>query len=544
MYEGNLVDFFPIGGHITAPRSGQVAVLDVIDKVVKEGVKKIILVEGPVGCGKSGMAVAIARAFGSSHIITPRKSLQDQYYEDFNEHLVLMKGRGSYPCTRDASRPQYVKVIKSVKEGRVRQPAQHEPNCSTAPCRGSKEVYNACVGAHGDCPYTVAMETAQGSDHIVHNMHSFIFQTNFANKFDKRNVLIIDEAHEIQGIIREFISKKLTINKVIQRDTMPTNNDVDEWCDFFLKPEYVPLETAADAFYKEKDENYVSAKDEYVIKVENFRMQKEYYKNEFVIESKVNRVGNRDISTTFEFIPEKLGGAANEYLFSQGEYVVLMSGTVYGKELFCRNLGLNPEDVHYIRIPSTFPVENRPIIAKPEYQVDTSFAKWNENFDEMISKIQNVMKIFGDAKGLIHAPSYEAAEQIVNAIGGARMMTHGKHDTQEKLQLFYDSKEPLVFVSPVCQQGVDFKDDRARFQIIVRVPYPNTSGAFVSHKVKTDFPWYNYEALIVFGQQLGRVNRNEDDYGATFLMDSRFNKFITRNLTKIPKWVQAAIVWK
>jgi Rad3-related DNA helicase len=123
-------------------------------------------------------------------------------------------------------------------------------------------------------------------------------------------------------------------------------------------------------------------------------------------------------------------------------------------------------------------------------------------------------------------------------------MTHGKNDTQEKLQLFYDSKDPLVFVSPVCQQGVDFKGDRARFQIILRVPYLNTSDAFVSHKVQNDFPWYNYQALITWGQQIGRINRSEDDYGATFLMDSRFNKFITRNLSKIPKWVQSAIVWK
>lgn len=221
-----------------------------------------------------------------------------------------------------------------------------------------------------------------------------------------------------------------------------------------------------------------------------------------------------------------------------------MSGTVYGKEYFCNLLGINPEEAHYIRIPSTFPLENRPIVAKPEYQVDTSFANWNENFEEMVTKIEKIMAIFHDAKGLIHAPSYEAAEQIVARIGGARLVTHSKSDTQDKLQAFYDSTEPLVFVSPVCQQGVDFKEDRARFQIIVRVPYPNTSDPFVAHKVKTDFQWYNYQALVVFGQMLGRVNRSEQDYGATFLMDSRFNKFITKNMRTIPKWVTNAIIWK
>ncbi len=543
MYEGNLVEYFPVGGHITAPRPLQTAVLNEVDKVFKSG-KKFIVIEGPVGCGKSGLAIAMARAFNSSHIITPRKSLQDQYYEDFQEHVVLMKGRGSYPCTINASQPKYNKIILDIKRGQVKAPPPHDPNCATAPCRSSKEVYKACVNGNGECPYTIAMETAQKHSSVIHNLHSFIFQTSFANKFEKRELLVIDEAHDIQGIIREFISKKMTINKVIKPDDIPKDYNVDVWADFLLTPEFVPAETAADAFYKEKDPNHVSARDEYIIKVENFRAQKTYYNDKFVVESKINKVGTKEISTTFEFIPEKLGGAANEYLFSMGEYVVLMSGTIYGKEVFCSNLGLNPADVHYIRIPSTFPKENRPIIAKPEYQVDTSFAMWDENFDEMIEKIEKIMNIFGDAKGLIHAPSYDAAEQIANRIGGSRLMTHGKHDTQDKLQLFYDSKDPLVFVSPVCQQGVDFKDDRARFQIILRVPYLNTSGAFVNHKVKTDYPWYNHEALIIFGQQLGRVNRNEDDYGATFLLDSRFNKFITKNLSKIPKWVQAAIIWK
>jgi Rad3-related DNA helicase len=388
------------------------------------------------------------------------------------------------------------------------------------------------------------MTTAQNHANVIHNLHSFIFQTNFANKFEKRQLLVVDEAHEIEGIIREFITKKITLNKIINKDITPQNNNVDDWCNFFLRPEYVPTETPGDAFYKESDPTFKSSRDEYIEKVEGFRLHKNYYEDKFIVKTTQNRVGERIISTTFEFIPEKLGGAANELIFNNGEYVVLMSGTVYGKDVFCRNLGIDPNSAHYIRISSTFPASNRPLIAKPEYQVDTSFACWDENFDEMVEKIEKIMSIFHDAKGLIHAPSYEAGEQLARAIGGTRLMTHGKNDTQEKLQLFYDSKDPLVFVSPVCQQGVDFKGDRARFQIILRVPYLNTSDAFVSHKVQNDFPWYNYQALITWGQQIGRINRSEDDYGATFLMDSRFNKFITRNLSKIPKWVQSAIVWK
>jgi ATP-dependent DNA helicase DinG len=543
MYEGNLLDYFPVVGDFKKPRDGQAAVLKEMDRVIKLG-KKLIIVEGPVGSGKSGLAIALARAFKSAHIITPRKALQDQYYADFHDYVVLMKGRGGYPCTINSSRATYLKVIQDIENGKVRAPTTHEPNCSVAPCRNSPQVFKDCTNSKGTCPYTAAMEVAQKHNTVIHNLHSFIFQTSFANKFEKREVLVVDEAHDIAATVREFISKKFTIPVVIDPREFPTGNDVDVWCDFFLQPQYVPPETAADAFYKESDDNYVSAHDEYIVKVEHFRAQKTYFENKFVVKSQVNKVGNREISSSFEFIPERLGGAPNEFIFNKGEHVVLMSGTVYGKEYFCSLLGINPEEAHYIRIPSTFPLENRPLVAKPEYQVDTSFANWNENFEEMIMKMEKIMAIFHDAKGLIHAPSYEAAEQIVARIGGARLVTHSKSDTQDKLQAFYDSTEPLVFVSPVCQQGVDFKEDRARFQIIVRVPYPNTSDPFVAHKVKTDFQWYNYQALVVFGQMLGRVNRSEQDYGATFLMDSRFNKFITKNMRTIPKWVTNAIIWK
>jgi Rad3-related DNA helicase len=221
-----------------------------------------------------------------------------------------------------------------------------------------------------------------------------------------------------------------------------------------------------------------------------------------------------------------------------------MSGTIYDKAMFCRNLGLNPDDAYFIRIPSTFPIPNRPIYIKEGYQADTSFVGWNDNFKDIVEKIEKIAGIFHDVKGLIHAPSYEAAEQLYNAIPGNRIVTHTKTNFQEKLSEFYLSKDNKIFISPVCQQGVDFKEDRARFQIILRVPYLNTSDDFVRDKVENDFNWYNYQALIVFGQQLGRPVRSESDYGATFLMDERFNRFISRNSGKIPKWVQQAIIWR
>lgn len=544
MYEGDILDYFPTNEHITGPREGQKAVILAMDKAFKSG-KRIIILESPVGSGKSAIGKTFANAFGEAHMITPRKSLQNQYYEDFKDDTVLMKGRGSYPCTYGKPKHKYNQVIQLIRTGSIKQPGFGEPNCSDAPCRNDETVWQLCNENNGPCPYSVAIETAQEHECIIHNIHSFIFQTNFAGKFAKREVMIIDEAHEIESTIRGFITKKFTLEHALREDDRPSvTNDIDAWCDFFLQDRFVPKETEMEVRAKERDPEYMTHKDTYLEKVQNFRNQKDYFKDRFVAKSTVNHKHGRVLSITFEFIPENLGNAVTNLLLSYGEHVILMSGTIYDKNVYCRNIGINPEDVYFIRVPSTFPLDMRPMYAKPEYQVDTSYQNWRENFPEMIEKMAKIMNIFDDAKGLIHAPSYEAAQEIVQALPGNRAITHSSQDFQEKLEMFYASPDAKVFVSPVCQQGVDFKYDRARFQIITRVPYANTSDEFVGYKMKNDFSWYNYQALVVFGQQIGRVNRSEDDYGATFLLDSRFNRFITRNMKVLPKWLTNAIHWK
>ena len=175
------------------------------------------------------------------------------------------------------------------------------------------------------------------------------------------------------------------------------------------------------------------------------------------------------------------------------------------------------------------------------HSVDTSHANWGNNLTKTIDVIQEVLDKFDDVKGLIHTPSYKGTEEILALSESDRLVGHSREDFQLRLEGFYQSNTPDVFVSPVCWQGVDFKDDRARFQIILRVPYPNSGDEFISFKMKKDFSWYNYQALIVFGQQVGRINRSESDFGVTILVDERFPKFLKRNARLLPKWLKEAV---
>jgi ATP-dependent DNA helicase DinG len=551
----SLEECFPLA----VPRKSQTRIIEEISKAYKDGYRFVIL-EAPVGSGKSAIAITLARYFGKSHIITPRKSLQNQYFEDFSEHLVLMKGRASYPCTFPDTNDKgdlvrnmtkYTKVIRIIQTGTSPAMSMGEDNCAGAPCVDNLPVYNECVDMYDTglkdsegesikepmypCPYKVAIEVAQKHDHIVHNLHSFVYQTHFAERFGDRGILIIDEAHEVENMVRDFISKAFSLPIKVTDTDWPTDfSRIMQWCDWLL-----PFQSHYDNTQFNKAGR--TARQEYVDRVEAFRKYDEIYENDFVVRKEDIQAGNKHF-TKVNFIPVSIGSAAQNFIFEYGEKVLLMSGTIYSKDMFCKNLGINPEEAYFIRTSSSFPVESRPIYMKAEYLVDTSHAKWVENYPTLIEKISTIMGKFPDVKGLIHAPSYVAGQQMANSLHDRRVMTHDKMNFFQRLEEFMRTTDPRVFISPVCSQGIDFKDDRARFQIIVRVPYPNTNDPFLAHKVKTDFPWFNYQALITFGQQIGRINRSESDFGVTILLDERFIKFLSRNKKQFPMWVKEAII--
>lgn len=535
-----MIKFFPL----EKPRKAQEQVIEAIYKAFQDGYINVIL-ESPVGSGKSATAVTLAKAIGSTHLLTPRKALQDQYIEDFShEDLSSMKGRSSYPCTYlSNSNPSYQVVVDTIKKKQLltKELLKATYNCSNGPCiSGGSSVRIKCEGERKQfpCPYVVAFKVAEPKQMIVHNFHSFIFQTMYGDKWDQRELLVVDEAHEIEGIIREFAKRSISIPKLIPESERPSKEEpIDNWVEWF--------KSFSDLFSeKAKPGEDVSDREQFLVNLNNLSFFSSMYGNQFVLSVEEDSSRGRE-KTKFTFIPIPVGAVANNLLFKFGKKRLLMSGTIYSKGIFCNSLGLKEEETCFIKIGSSFPVKNRPIYAKKEYMVDTSHAGWDENFKEMVAKIKTIMEVFKDAKGLIHTPSYKASIELQHALKDTgRIAWHEAKDFEVQLNRFYNDPDPKVFLSPICQQGVDFKNDRARFQIILRVPNLNTGDDFVNYQVQNNFQWYNYQSLVTFGQQIGRVVRSETDFGVTVLMDERFIKFISRNRGILPKWLLDSIIYK
>jgi Rad3-related DNA helicase len=520
-----LTDFFPF----SSIRETQERVLTALDPILER--HRFVLLESPVGSGKSGMGIAFALQGGESFILTPRKSLQDQYFDDFSEHVVTLKGRSAYPCV-DPRRPGLeslpVHQIESeILEGNLSPRFLQGIMCNQGRCL-TPTTPDARIAFQ--CPYQTAVNLAMESDHVVCNLHSFIFQTNYAGRFERRPRLVIDECHDLSGIVRDTVAKTIFIKGVRLEETPAMDRwSMQDWQRYFRAPANQPM----GAFTREYRQ-YLSDLGEQIDNM--YVVNSDGTTSSMMFGPFAADVVIKDSGTLFTFRPLDVSRQSRSLIFDHADKILLMSGTIFSKNMFCYENGLDPAETAYLRVNSTFPVANRPVVLDPG-AVKTSAAEWDNNFGHLIDRIRRILNRHPEDKGLIHASSYVKAAQLREALG-SRTVTHNSDDFAVQLSGFYRRRDNSVFISPICQQGVDFKDDRARFQIVTTVPYLNVGDKVVSKMMARNPAWYDLKTLVVFGQMLGRPVRSEQDYGITYLLDSRFPSFLHRTRQWIPQWLK------
>lgn len=534
-----ILNYFPL----PTPRDKQIASLNAIQKIMDSKPETNIILESPVGSGKSAMALAVAGYLGTSHIITTQKHLQNQYFEDFSEHLVTMKGRNSYPCiyddiggfsTEDIHRKIYSgnftdDVLISCSEGKC-------VSCSTpSTYRKISERCNS-IFPHCGCPYLFAAEVAELSPITVHNVHSFFYQTKFASRFSPRKSIIVDEAHDLDMVIRDILSESLRLPWVEEKglfEDMPLSILSKYLADkLSLYNSIISMDLSLDPQEKEDKmtqyANFLSSITFRIAQKDDVLIYAEHYAHSTTVMVKALDV--RD----------KIHGL----LTTMGPHRLLMSGTFFNKAFICDSMGLDPSETVFIQGVSEFPVANRPVIYNKSIGADCSMASWYKEagVNKIVQSIKILMDRHPNEKGLIHVGSYHEAEILMEALQNTgRVVTHDPSDYTQVIERFYASKASLVLISPRSQQGVDMRDDRARFQIITKVPYLNVGDRVVQKMKSRSRLWYNLKTLTVFCQQLGRIVRSPADHGVTYLLDSRFPRFLSSMWKYIPEWQQKAI---
>lgn len=531
------------------PRPEQTEMVNFTIKSFKEN-KKFVLMDAPVGIGKSYYAVMFMAEYLKSNpkakfdILTSTKILQSQYADDF-DFVNNMWGATNYVCEK------------------------YECTCEL----GQEYASLAKVKCE-ECPYDLAKEGFFKGTVSLTNYHMYILYAMFAGqKLEERgaDILIVDEAHEFDNIVSDFVSAKL--NKILLENLDFEPKVIKQYENLFRDiktiEQYVNMIKGTfvvdlhahrknivlkEKSYGDKKKWFTMMKtiDNTINKFELFLKEYEQDPSNWIFEidenkySKGSRKGMLDLSIQPLWAKDYL----EEYVWSRYKHVILMSGTILDKTLFSFLNGLSEDNTAYMSLDSPFPKQNRKIYYMPVAKMN--FDNKRKAFESFIPWIQKIVNKNIDNKGIIHTVSFELANWIREELEKdkteeglkfkKRFLFHDSSTRDLVLRQHTSSKEATILVSPSMFTGVDLKDDLSRFQIILKIPYPNLGAAKIKKRKEIYPPWYGWRTVADIVQSYGRSVRSMDDWAETYILDAGFGNLMSYNGSFMPKYIKEAIV--
>jgi Rad3-related DNA helicase len=535
------------------PRKEQKEALEFIDSEWNRNkLNKFFLLNLPVGSGKSHLALMISDWYRKNvnkmakiDIITNSKILQDQYSDTY-ESISDLKGKENYEC--------------------------ESYSCS---CAQGSEFNRLNKTSCESCPYTYARESFISGGMSLTNFYLYILYAIYNPKLiesrDAR-VLIVDEAHEFDDVMSDFISIKITENtvkkfkfsnesEIIKK--LKTISNISEYVEFlkYLSGEILTTTEQMEGGLSGQRRNIredkrdlkiskllktkntdvkvmqlVTDLKQYQLKIEVFLKEFKENPNNWVLEQNYNeKLKQKELSLEPIWAYDYL----DKYIFSHYDMVFLMSGTILDKNLFCQLNGLDVTKAVYYSIPSPFPLRNRQIYYMPLGKM--SYKSKEETFKRYIPYIKKLLDKYKGKKGIIHTNSFELSNWIQKSIKDPRLIFHDSSNKDEMLKMHMESEEPTVIVSPSMDTGVSFDNDSARFQIIAKVPYPSLGSQKNKLRQKNNPEWYSWKTVSGLIQMTGRPVRSDMDYADTIIIDGGFGDVIKHSSHFLPDWIQEAI---
>jgi len=485
---------------------------------------QFIALDAPTGLGKSLLAVATARLLGLKTIyVVSTKQLQQQLQADFVEAgAVVIWGRDNYPCIRF-----------SKGSGITAASCTHRDDM---PCP-----------KYRDCPYKLAKRQALAADVAIVNYAFFLAEANFVGGFSGWPLVVLDEADLAETELLNFVSLELTRKQLQTCNLEPPQykTKVDSWLNWAgpaLKKVHSQVQLLDDEImpYVENDVDPPLDLAWELVKYQRLEGKLRRFTS-WVDETWVGEFGEDDWRFRPTFV-RKQGGL----LYKHSNKVLAMSATILSANDWGWNLGIE-DKIAFYEVPSTFPKESRPLVYLPI--ADFSRKKIDDDALNMMTRaIDALLDKHCLEKGLIHTISYKLKDHILShSRHKKRLRAHANASERSKaLERFIASNEPLVLVSPSFQRGVDLWGDRARFQVIIKLPFPDLGDKQTSKRYfsgQSGKRWYALEAARNLIQMAGRIVRSANDYGVTYVLDERFRRFYQQMEADFPTWFKEAVIW-
>lgn len=562
--------FFPFDEYRPNQRN---IILDIIKAFKKND---NVIFEGVCGSGKSVIGMTIANIMKSVYYITIQKILMDQINRDF-EDIVLLKGRNAYPCWYIN---EFARAGQKIKDDKLRMADRGE--CVNR----RKSFLKFCLDDH-KCDYANQLFAAEKSPQTLFNFSSFLFQKWMAGRFDKkRKLLIIDEAHQIESQIMNFVEARISSSDIDEE--LPKLNSVEMYMKYF---EAMDLSGKMLRKMEESEEAIsdivgVEVKTEKAEEPENFGAGgnrdldiDEVAKDEIkslsredrqLVETHLKKIDKfkscltkysmlktyvKEVRCVHDYDDEKKAVVIKplyatyhtpRLLFDAGEKRLFMSATILNPSVFGESIGMDMSKTKFIKTDHTFPVANRPIYL--DYAGPMSFRNRNKTMPKMITKVNKLMDKYPDDKGIIHCQSFWLADQIIGGVSKKnkkRLLDQRNFRNKYDMLSAHDSSPNSVIIAPAMHEGLDLRNELSRFQLIIKIPFPN-SNADKQLKIRSEENWgyYLWLTALKLVQSCGRSIRSETDWAHTYILDSDFDSFFNRadNLGLMPDWFVESLV--
>lgn len=533
-------------------RNGQ---MELIGKTIDafENGKRFVIIEAPVGAGKSAIGYTVGNYFQKYYYLTAQKLLQSQLSKDFGENgiwinenrvpMIELKGRNAYPCNYYERKLEVeAKTLGLAEKQHLSDMVNLKIDCARGECKKKgKSKFKFCEDNEKDvhhCPYFIQRDKAIASDAVLMNFHSFIFQTEVSPNWEHKDLLIIDECHLTESVLMDYIS--LSFVDVPFKLEFPKLETAEEYYIYF-EENNIP-----DLIADKLREALVSRNDE----------EEEYWKS---IAEKYNKFKNSVVDgedwvvkfesktgyRTIELKPLFVNKFSNRILFNKSERILMMSGTVLSAKIMADCLGIGEDEYEYITIDSQFPVENRLIHYEPSGSM--SYKNKKTTIPKMMNDIERIGSSHENDRGIIHSQSFELTEYVINNSSRElkkRLFFQKNFPNKEAMLAAHAASQNGIIIAPAMHEGLDLKGDLSRFQIILKVPYPSfVDNPQLEMRMKISGDYYNYLTAMKLVQAYGRSIRSETDYAKTYILDEDFKSFFQRSKSILPKWFKQAIVW-
>lgn len=411
------------------PRPEQKAAIRAVLNTFMNTTKRFFVLEAGTGVGKSAVAITVARVLDQLaqsglhfpawdierqeaediergvYIITTQKTLQEQYVSDYGGEkgcLKSIKSSSNYTC-------EYYTGQTCGESRRMLKTADK-----------ASDFYKACKW---NCCYMRAKKAFMESTEGVTNFPYFLAETYYSGQLKPRELLVIDEAHNVEDQLSKFI--EVTISERFARSVlkilvpkMTTAKQVVRWIMNEYRPKLRYLMSHHERMFAKYrglkvmlDELKGYAKtyelmDKHMCKINRFL---DIYDEENWVFNLIPSEGKS--LRKFEFKPVDVSDYAPKILFSSGRRVLMMSATILNREAFCESLGIKEDEVEFVSIPSPFPPENRPVFYVPVGKM----AKGNidKTLPVLAATVKELLDQHAGEKGIIHC--FDDATQVTLA---------------------------------------------------------------------------------------------------------------------------------